>query len=332
MKRARPLVVLLLALGCGTLEQDSPLPNGLPNNRTGPFRVLDGEELEGRRCVVEAPDASLEDPDGIFSEFGEITLVMTRVRSDRTELVGTTLDARLQSREGLVPLLPEVSDARAPALARDARGWLLVYARAANLELAFSDDGRRFRRQPVPLLVPDLRAGESQALGGPSLTQSPDGGWWLAYESGGSVWLARAATAEGPYARVDTDSARVGRQPVLEGSAAQQHANPAVRVERTSTGRTIWRVYATTRRERVVDGGLVRTQEITLAASWDGARFTVAGSPALSGRAEPSPDAPSLLFANATQSWMLVSGGCGSAFRGVRAAVYPAEGRLPVTR
>lgn len=332
MKRLRPLLPWILALGCGTLEQDSPVSAGLPNNRTGPFRVLDDEELEGRRCVIDAPDATLEDPDAMMSESGEILLIAARVRGGTTELVRVTLDARLQLREAPTPVLADVTDARSPSLARDARGWLLTYARAGRIELAFSDDGRTFTRRPVPLLVPDPRAGESDALRGPSLTAAPDGTWWLAYESGGSVWIARGEHAEGPFTRVDTDPARAERQPVLLGSTSEQHANPVVRAERTGTGRTIWRVYASTRRERVADGGLVRTQELSLAASYDGARFTVASTPALSGRAEPTPDAPTVLFASATQSWMLFSGGCGSAFRGVRAAVYPAEIALPITR
>lgn len=332
MKRWWPHLLGILALGCGTLEQDSPVAAGLPNNRTGPFRVLDNEEVEGRRCVVDAPDATIEDPDAILSESGEIIVVATRLRGDTTELVRVVLDARLQVREAASPVLPEVTDGRSPSLARDDQGWLLAYARAGRIELAWSDDGRSFRGRPVPLLAPDARAGEADELRGPSLSAAPDGSWWLAYESAGSVWIARADRADGPFTRVDTDPARAGRQPVMQGTTASQHANPVMRVERTGTGRMIWRVYTRTLRERVLDGGLSRAQELSLAASYDGVRFTTAQTPPLSGRAEPAPDAPTVLFASATQSVMLFSGGCGSAFRGVRAAVYPAELALPITR
>lgn len=332
MNRMTPLVPLILALGCGTLEQDAPITTGLPNNRTGPFRVLDLDELEGQRCALSAQDASLEEPDGIIRESGEITLVMVRAQGELREIVRATLDGRLALREAPTPVLPGVTDGRSPSLARDGRGWLLAYTREGRVEVAFSDDGLRFTRRPVPLLSADPRAGEHNGLRGASLTQAPDGTWWLAYESAGSVWIARADASEGPFTRVDADAERPGRQPVMEGSPSRQHTNPVVRVERTGTGRTIWRVYASTRRERVEDGAVARTQELSLAASWDGARFTTATTPALSGRAEPTPDAPTLLFADATRSLMLFTGGCGSAFRGVRAAVFPAEATLPITR
>ncbi len=150
------------------------------------------------------------------------------------------------------------------------------------------------------------------------------------------MWLARSASSDGPFTRVDADPSREGRQPVLaarsDSTGRSSHANPTVRVERTGAGRFIWRVFAATRSERVEDGGLQRAQVISLAASYDGQRFTQSSAPALVGRAEPEPDGPAAVFVNATQSLLLFTGSCGGSRRGIRAAVYPADVRLPLLR
>jgi hypothetical protein len=73
-----------------------------------------------------------------------------------------------------------------------------------------------------------------------------------------------------------------------------------------------------------------RTQGVSLAASYDGQRFTTATAPAMVSRVEPEPDGPAVLFVNATQSLLLFTGSCGGSRRGIRAAVYPAGVRLPL--
>ncbi|MEZ4391226.1 MAG: hypothetical protein R3A48_09035 [Polyangiales bacterium] len=232
-------------------------------------------------------------------------------------------------------MLPGVDDARSPSVVRDGEGWRMLFARGGRVEVADSDDGARWRVRSAPVLVADPSAGERGGIGGPSLTEDPDGRWTLAYESGGSVWIARAPRPDGPFERVDVDPGRAGRQPALAARAESPtiaHAHPVIRSERLSTGRTIWRVYARTTAEGLLDGGTTTEQTLSLAASYDGVRFTTAASPALSGRGETQPDAPGVLFDGPTRSLLLFSGGCAGGRRGVRAAIYPAEARLPLTR
>jgi|JI10StandDraft_1071094.scaffolds.fasta_scaffold248912_2 YD repeat-containing protein len=323
-----------LALGCGALEQPGSIGDSFPNNRTGPFRALDDDELDGRRCLTDSSSAPLRDPEVTPGDDGALVVVATADVEGATQLQRLRLDASLRVIEGPTALLPELRDVRAPSIARDGARWVLTYDREGRIEGATSDDGRSFSATRVPLLTADPREGELDALRAPSLTQHPDGSWWLAYESDGQVWLARGAGARGPFTRVDTDPARAGRQPVLasgnDATGLRRHANPTVRVERTGAGRFIWRVFATTRTEAVVDAGLQRTQVISLAASYDGQRFTPAAAPALVSRAEPEPDGPAALFVSATQSLMLFTGSCGGSRRGIRAAVYPADVRLPL--
>jgi hypothetical protein len=334
--RCLPLALAVVALGCGTLEQAGTIGTDFPNNRTGPFRVLDDDELDGRRCLTDATGPTLRDPEVTPGDDGALIVVATADVEGASQLQRLRLDVSLRVIEGPTALLPALRDAQAPSLARDGSRWVLTYAREGRIEAAASDDGRTFAAARVPLLTADPRDGELDALSGPSLAQHPDGSWWLAYESDGQVWLARSAGAAGPFTRVDTDPAREGRQAVLasrnDAAGLLRHANPTLRVERTGAGRFIWRVFATTRAEAVVDGGLQRTQVISLAASYDGQRFTPAAAPALVSRVEPEPDGPAALFVSATQSLLLFSGACGGSRRGIRAAVYPGDVRLPLTR
>lgn len=92
----------------------------------------------------------------------------------------------------------------------------------------------------------------------------------------------------------------------------------------------LWRIDASRIVERAADGGLLRERTLTLAGSYDDLRFTTAIAPAFSGRSEPEPDAPSLVFERRPRTWLSFSGTCGSAPRGIRVAVYPAEGALPI--
>lgn len=326
---------LLTLASCGTLEVPAVGNTDLPNNRTGPFRVLSDDDLEGRRCINESLESDIEDPEITNGTQGEFWIFSSRVTGARSEITRGVLTRALTLREAPTPVLPGVDDARSPSVVRDGEGWRMLFARGGRVEVADSDDGERWRARSTPVLVADPGAGERTNLSGPSLTEDPDGRWTLAYESAGSVWIARAPRPDGPFERVDVDPSRAGRQPALAASAEAPviaHANPVIRSERLSTGRTVWRIYARTTAARVVDGGTTTEQTLSLAASYDGVRFTVATAPALSGRGEPQPDAPGVLFDGPTRSLLLFSGGCGGGRRGVRAAIYPAEARLPLTR
>lgn len=334
--RCLPLALAAVALGCGTIEQAGTIGADFPNNRTGPFRVLDDDDFDGRRCLTDAAGPTLRDPEVVADDDGALVVVATADVDGATQLQRLRLDASLRVIEGPTALLPALRDAQAPSLTREGSRWVLTYAREGRIEAATSDDGRTFVAVSVALLAADPREGELDGLEGPSLTRHPDGSWWLTYGSDGQVWLARGASALGPFARVDADPAREGRQAVLasrsDTTGLLRHANPTLRVERTGAGRFIWRVFATTRAEAVVDGGLQRTQSISLAASYDGQRFTTAAAPAMVGRAEPEPDGPAAFFVSATQSLLLFTGSCGGGRRGIRAAVYPAGVRLPLMR
>ena len=66
MKRWWTRLLGSLTLGCGTQEQDPPLAECLPKSHTRPFRVLDNQEIEGRCCLLNTPDSTIEDHDAII--------------------------------------------------------------------------------------------------------------------------------------------------------------------------------------------------------------------------------------------------------------------------
>ena len=327
-----------LLAGCGSLDAPSAGDLLLPNNRTGPFRVLTAADLDGGTCVLNSFDESFEDPTVTVGTDGALSLYATRLAMGRRSIVRAGLDRSLRVTEAPRVVLDDTADVAAPSVLQRADGWVMAFSRAGRIEVAYSVDGRAWRRRSTPLLVPDRSLGEGAELLAPSIRARPDGRWSLVYESADSVWIAEGDAADGLFARVDCDPSRPGRDPVLGADArttdggpalTRRYGAPEVTVERTATGRTIWRVYARQRAQRVGDGGLVEELTVALAASWDGVRFTTAATPALSGRGEPAPDGPAVLFDGPLRSWMFVSGACGGSFRGIRAAVFPSAATLP---
>lgn len=335
-RRAVTSLPLLAALaGCGTLDAPGHGDSELPNNRTGPFRVLTSADLDGSACVFGPVMDGIEDPSVLNGNHGEILIFGTRAGA----VVRTVLDRSLRVTDPPREVLSDPAALSSPSVARTADGWVMAFARQGRIEVAHSADGLAWTVRRTPLLTQDPDAQEPGALGAPSLARAPDGRWTLAYTSGDAVWIARAASADGLYARLDGDPSTPRRDPALGGeertadggaALARRYADPEVTAERTGAGRAIWRLYARETARRDVDGGAADETVIALAASYDGARFTRATSPALSGRAEAAPAAPAVLFDGAVRTWMILTGSCGGSARGLRVAVAPGSSALPI--
>lgn len=325
--RPRALALAFALLGCGTLDPQGGGEQGLPNNRTGPFRVLGERDLEGRTCVLESLSNSLEDP-SVLTESNGISLYATQGGSS---IVRAELDARLRVRE---PPVRVIEDATGPSVVRTEEGLVMAFARSGRIAVAHARDGRDWTVRPTPLLSQDRASGETTPLAAPSLAPSPDGRWALVYTSGDAVWLAYARAPDGIFERVDGDPSTAARDPILGGAVsvsdggsvrARRYADPVIRAEVTTTERVLWRVYAREVTEGAGDGGAVSETAIVLAASYDGVRFTRATLPALSALADPSPAGPAVLFDGAIRTWLFFAGSCASGRRGIRAAVTPSR-------
>lgn len=341
MNRHAFLALTLTLMSCGTLDAPGHGDTDLPNNRTGPFRALGNSELDGGTCVLGSFVESFEDPDVVTGNNGEISLYATRVRGDARAIVRVGLDPSLRVRAAPEVVLEDPAGASAPSVVRTADGWVMAFARNGRVDVAYGTDGRAWTVRPLPLLTQDRVAREDSPLAAPSLARDPDGRWSMVYTSGDAVWLARGDAADGLYTRIDGDPGTPTREPILGGAEGvtdggvvvqRRYADPVITAERTSTGRAIWRVYARETSRRVVDGGAVEETAIAMAASYDGVRFTRASSLALSGRADPAPAGPTVLFDGAVRTWMFFSGACGASTRGVRAAVAPGSAALPIGR
>lgn len=336
------LVTLAVALmGCGTLDAPGHGDTDLPNNRTGPFRALGSAELDGGACVLGSFAESFEDPTVVTGNNDEISIYATRVQGSARAIVRVGINPSLRVMGAPEVVLEDPAGVSAPSVVRTADGWVMAFARQGRIEVANGTDGRAWSVRATALLAQDRFAGEESPLAAPSIAREPDGRWAMVYASGEAIWLARGDAADGLYARVDGDPSTSVRDPILGGAVAtadggtpvqRRYTDPVIAAERTSTGRVIWRVYAREVSRRVVDGGMTEETAIAVAASYDGVRFTRAASLALSGRADPSPAGPAVLFDGAIRTWMFFSGQCGGTQRGLRAAVAPGSVALPIGR
>jgi hypothetical protein len=335
------VVLALLAQACGTLGGDGAADHRLPDNRLGPFRELTSAESGDRDCVVVDFDGLVDDPSALRDPDGSVTLWVSRLRRERRTI------ARAVARDGVThlteledvysPFQPWEGDrVQAPSVVRHRGGYVMAYEAAGGLGLATSADGTRWTGRPAPALEPVPALGET-TLQAPSLVLSPAGEATLVYASAGALWLARAPSPNGPFARVDALPATPERDPVVrpirpDGGAPEVLSDPSLHAEVTSAGRPLWRLFFS-QRDAVgpaLDGGAV-ARVIGLAASWDGVSFQRAPQPALALRGDADPAAPSMVPYDSTRTLLYVGARCplSRLRRGVKATVAPVPARLP---
>lgn len=348
--RAALSAALALALGCGTGASPGGGDSELPAGRSGPYRLLDSEELPEGACLLRDQAATLEDPASLRLDVHRVALYFTRREGARRSIHrAVVVDGRrveAASAEALAPSLGwHGGGVGAPDVATTRDGFAMLYDTPAGLGLATSTDGQAWRSADGPLLVADAAAGELTPLRAPTLVVRPDGGVIVAYESAGAIWAATADGLTVPLRRLDADERTPRREALvapgadardagLVGYASGAVGDPTLRAEDSLAGRTLYRLFFSARSAPVgIDGGSAFERAIGLAGSFDGVHFARAESAVLSGRADPAVRAPSAWSDGPLRTWLFVSGRCDSAGRneGIRVAVAPGNRRYPRT-
>ncbi len=339
----RLAVLLLGALGCGTIASPGEADRDLPNNRTGPFRPLTLTETSGQECVVTDPHGALDEPSAVRLPDGTVAVYATRRVPGRTGIARTVLRGGVLATGPLTDVFAATQPWEGAAVASPAvvalagGGYAMAYVSQGSVGIARSADSVAWTAAPAPVLTADPGAGEAATLEAPSLVVDGAGSAALAYASGGSLWLARAPAVGGPYARVDAVAATPVRDPVLapdtppDGGvdfASGALGDPSLTLDETSAGRALWRLYFTARATVGIDAG-VPARSIGMAAAFDGVTFQRVGAPVYAPRTG-NVAAPSILARDAVVTLLYVGADCSASGdgRGIQGAVAPVTVQL----
>lgn len=344
--RARLTLCLSLALGCGTTAAPGGGDTDLPAGRSGPFRLLDGQEVSEGTCLLREQGVTLDDPAALTLDAHRVALYLTRREgARRVVLRAVVVDGQRVEAAPVQVLAPSLAwhgeGVGAPDVAATRDGFVMAFDADGGLGLATSADGVAWRPADAPFLTALHDAGETTPLRAPTVAVKPDGSLLVAYESAGAIWMATAASIAGPWRRVDPDEATPRREPLLApgndardagtvGYASGAVGDPSLRSEATSVGRTLYRLYFSARSAPVaMDGGSAFTRAIGHAGSFDGVHFPRAEVAVLTNRVDPNVRAPSAWFDGPLRTWMFVTGRCDTAGRveGVRVGVAPGNRR-----
>jgi hypothetical protein len=133
-------------------------------------------------------------------------------------------------------------------LERDGRfeGWY-AGGDGAGIGRAVSDDGIRWTKEPTSPVLRATEPWEAGAVRAPGVSQAPDGRLWMVYEAGdgqalGAAWSDDGIRWErGGLASSGTGAALERGQPGAWDEA--RVAAPSLRIEVSSTGRTVFRMW-----------------------------------------------------------------------------------------
>ncbi len=222
-----------------------------------------GDELHDP-CAIELDDGSIALYYATASS-GTIGRTEAAAGSFDWQRVATVLEASESWEEGRVG---------GPSVLRRNGAFELWYAGGdgAGIGRAVSSDGVHWSRQPS---TPVLDPAESWELGGvraPAVAQAPDGRLWMAYEAGDGSAVGVASSSDGiEWSRVDGSPSNGPTGAALErgrsGSWNEARvAAPALRIETTSLGRTVFHLW--------FEGMAGNDYSIGEAGSYDGALWT----------------------------------------------------------
>ncbi|HEY8428540.1 MAG TPA: hypothetical protein VIL20_09210 [Sandaracinaceae bacterium] len=275
---------------CSAIGDPGGMPRGYPHGGTGQFRPLEPDEVgiaDGRAIALQntaieaamvaggflyyaaAPrlDEPPEPPEGfpesevLWDAFAPRAIFRSEPRDNLGFSRGTQVLAASEAWEG-----EEVFD---PWAVIDGDVVRLYYAAEGGIGVATSTGGGAFARERAPILDGD------DALAGvprrPSVVRGPDGAWWMYYDAGGAIGVARSEDGIA-FARIDADPSTPAIDPiVIEGDDGRDTeelsvGHPGAVSLVTITGRHLVRVYFESRRD---DGTILPY----VAGSEDGVNF-----------------------------------------------------------
>jgi hypothetical protein len=272
MSTARSTIALsafaLLALNCGALGAPARGDRDLPSTVLGGYAAVALQSSPtGSALLLSADDGSLDEPTSLLEPDGRRAVYATHTtnagavriaraierhpRYLRFEPIQTVLEAALPWEQGAV---------RSPSVLRDRSTVWLFYAAGGAIGAARSSDGITFNRESEPVLRADSAHGEGAAIGAPSVAAHPSGGFVMAYASGGSLFLARAQQLPGPWVRVGMGAAITPS--AVTDAGLESLTDPALLIERTSTGRELVAIAASSTATGV-------TTSVVGFAAWD---------------------------------------------------------------
>ncbi len=275
MRRLAALLALLAPLpACSAVGDPGGVPSGYPHAGTGQFRKLDADEVGitgGRAIVLQniALDASMvaeghlfyaaaaradmppEPPEDFpasevfWDAFGPRSIFRAAPQESLGFRAGSAVLAASEPWEG-----EEVFD---PWVVVDGDVVRMYYAAEGGIGVAVASaiDGA-FARESGPIL--DESAALSGAPRRPSVVRGADGAWWMYYDAGGAIGVARSEDGLA-FARIDGDPSTAAIDPVvIEGDDGRDTeelsvGSPgAVAVDAVS-GRRLLRIYFESRRD-----------------------------------------------------------------------------------
>lgn len=345
MRRLLAVVVALAVTpACSAIGDPGGTPDAYPHGGTGQFRKLEADEVgvfDGRVIALQnfafdaamvaggyffytgalrletPPEAPMDFPEGeiFWDAFEPRAIFRAEPRDDLGFRAGSEVLAASEPWEG--------EDVFDPWVVVDGGTTRMYYAAEGGIGVATASsiDGT-FTHGSAPILDAD------DALSGmprrPSVVRGPDGAWWMYYDAGGAIGVARSDDGES-FARIDGDASTPAIDPiVIDGDDGRDTVelsvgSPGAAAVDTITGRHLIRVYFESRR----DDGTVLPY---VAGSEDGVTFERHEVPILDAIDVrfPSPvlidDRVTVLYANAP----FASRSMGYQTRSVFAAVSPA--------
>jgi hypothetical protein len=293
MKRAAPLVSIALA-ACSAIGDPGSMAEGLPHGGTGQFRPLEMDEIggiSGGRAIIVVRHAF----DSAMVADGRLFYTMAPERQEPPvppddhpqsevfwDAFGPRAIYRADPRDNPAfaagPLIFEASEVWEggevfdPWVVIDEDGTARLYYAAEGgigLAQASAADGAFARVGTGPILGAD--AAPNGAPRHPSVVRGPDGAWWMYYDAGGAIMIARSDDGIS-FARIDADESTPAIDPIaITGVDLREPPEisigmpGAVTVE-TPAGRRIVRLYYESRRAEELE-------QVYVAGSEDGVHF-----------------------------------------------------------
>ncbi len=292
------LAALLLAAACSSLGGDGGGDSNLPNRGIAAYAPVERGEEAGGRVLVAAQGEALEAPSAVAQGPG-VALYVTRRPAAAGE---RAFIARAVSEDGGITfgaLEPALTPAEVPWVRGGVEGaslvevdgvWRMAFASddPPGIGWATSADGARFEPLEAPLLTPQ-EPWEQGGVSAPSVVL--EGGRFALY------YTARDASGRAVIARalVGTEGEVRREGVVLEGGAACVDLEGAeapcwdmdgvegaeVRLARSGTGRTVYRMFYLGRQGRAVGLGFAASSD---GLTWSRYRY----NPTLEGAGEAS--------------------------------------------
>jgi hypothetical protein len=247
------ILVANFSMGCGALGAPARGDRDLPASLFAGYSLINNGNSPTASPALITPDGDtqIDDPT-VVDHNGIRTLYFTARTFDGAsrivrapEIHRDLLDFGTAATALTASEAWESTAVSAPSvIAGPRQGLQMVFVANGMIGMASSADAITWTHGSQPILSADAAHGETAPLDNPSLTIDQTQQYWLAYESSGAIFLARALSIEGPWTRI-------GAGPVITASSinvtvgtlsapATSLTDPTLIIQRTAAGRTLF--------------------------------------------------------------------------------------------